>query len=61
MEVPGGKVVTTHPYDFKNADIQKKYEVKSFVLDVGNLFKPLTYTFSGARGDFTVYFSNKRS
>jgi hypothetical protein len=50
-----------HPHDFKSVEIKNKYEVKSFILDVGNLFKPLTYNFSGFRGDFIMYYSNKRS
>ena len=61
MDVAGRKVQTVHPHDFKVVEIKDKYEVKSVVLDVGNLFKPLTFTMSGYRGDFTIYFSNKRS
>ena len=34
--------------------------MKSFAIDVRDLFKPLTFTFGGYKGDFSVFFSMKK-
>jgi hypothetical protein len=41
-------------------EIEKKYEQKTFRVDVSGLFKPLTFRFKQFKGDFTVYFSLKK-
>jgi hypothetical protein len=49
-----------HPSDFKVCELEKKYEQKSFRLDVGGLFKPISFSFKQFKGDFTAYFSAKK-
>ena len=39
--------------------MKKKYQLRTFRLDIGGLFKPLIFRFSGQKGDFNVFFSSR--
>lgn len=52
------KVITAR--DLKTYDLQA-FIGKSVMLNIGNLYKPLTFTFKDWRKDFTVYFSAKEA